>query len=115
MLLCSTLLLLDMTATAFYRCVLALVINLLVTFLAHFMSGFLEAVDLRIAYILVMTGLTLVNHHDFILGVMTIGAGINFLVLTMGEISRFAGRLRLQDDLLGTYTDFNSDSAADNT
>ena len=91
MLLCSTLLLLDMTATAFYRCVLALVINLLVTFLAHFMSGFLEAVDLRIAYILVMTGLTLVNHHDFILGMMAIGTPKGLLVLTMWKSSRFAG------------------------
>ncbi|KPJ98613.1 MAG: hypothetical protein AMJ60_07625 [Desulfobacterales bacterium SG8_35] len=99
-----------MTAAAFYRCIPAFIIHLLMAILAHFMSCLLVAVDISIADVRGMTVGAFINYHDLILGMMAGGAGIVLLMLAMRKISRFSCRFGLQSYIGRPYADLNSES-----
>ena len=87
-----------MAASAFNRCIPAFLIHALVAILTELMRSFLKAVDFCISNIQGVAAGTFGNHHDLSLGMMTNGAGICCLVVTMWELSRFACLFGLQDN-----------------
>ena len=103
-----------MTATAFYRCIHTSIIYFLVAILAQFMSRLLIAVDISIAYVLGMTVGAFINDHDIILGMMASGAGVGFLVLTMGKFGWFSCCFSLQSNFCRANADLNPKSTAGN-
>jgi hypothetical protein len=102
-----------MAAATFNRSIHSFNIHPLVAILAEFMRSFLIAVDISIAYVLGVAISAFINHHHIILGMMAYGAGICFLVLTMGKISRFPCLLGLQDHIPRTNAYLHTKSTSD--
>lgn len=101
-----------MAAAAFDRCILARLINTLVTILAEFVRSLFVAVDLGIGYVLVVAAGAFSDHHYPVLGVMAKGAGIRFLVLPMWEIRRFSSFRGLQSNICRTNAYLNTQSSS---
>jgi len=97
-----------MAAAAFYRSIHAFIINPLMAILAKFMRSLFIAVDISVANVFGVAGFAFINHHNFILGMVAIGAGICFLMLSMREICRLPGLCGLQDNFRRAYAYLHS-------
>ena len=103
-----------MTAAAFDRCFLTCLVDLFMAVFAKFMSGFLVAVDIGIAYIFCMTTGTLVNCHHFFLGMMAGCTGKHLMMITMRKGCRFSRCLSLQGHVCRANANFQRIGTAGN-